>query len=225
MLLCSGSVFARHHSTIWQESRSVSLEFVSPHFTILFKQAFRALKSTLTQTVLLQLMTEQTSLLWFSNAKAFHMQPSCTILTPQIWSPSKILKHLYYFLLLRFSYLNAWISNQQSSTVYLRLFRVCWLFSTTLEMETTTWLCPTTASMMESGMRWSWIVTAENSPCDWTVVADDERLPPRLGRVRRSLLTPPWWCLETLFPQDTTAASSVGGCLRALVEWDWMNGY
>lgn len=103
MLLCSRSVFSHHHSTIWQESRSVSLEFVSPRFTILFTQPFQALKSTLTQTVLLQLMTERTSLLWFNYSKVFHNQSSGTILMPQIRSPSKILKHLYYFLLLKLS--------------------------------------------------------------------------------------------------------------------------
>lgn len=59
--------FAHRHSTIWQQSRSVGLEFVSPRFTFLFAQPLQALKSWS--------MTKQASFSFgFNNAKVFHMQ-------------------------------------------------------------------------------------------------------------------------------------------------------
>lgn len=94
----------------------------------------------------------------------------------------------------------------------LRWFRVCWLFSTTLVMETTTWPSRTSISATATGTRWSWTATAESSLCGWTAVGGGERSRPLADRVRRSSSTPPWWCSETLFPQDTTTASSVGAC-------------
>lgn len=102
----------------------------------------------------------------------------------------------------------------------LRWFRVCWLFCTTLEMKTITWRSRTSISAMASGTRWSWTVMAESSLCGWTVAGAGERSRPLADRARRSLSTQPWWCLETLFPQDTTAAFSVGPCPPASMEWD-----
>lgn len=102
----------------------------------------------------------------------------------------------------------------------LRWFRVCWLFFTTLEMETITWRSRTSISVTVSGTRWNWTVTAESSLCGWTVAGAGERSRPLADRARRSSSTPPWWCLETLFPQDTTAASSVGTSPPASMKWD-----
>lgn len=102
----------------------------------------------------------------------------------------------------------------------LRWFRVCWLFFTTLEMETTTWRSRTSISATGSGTRWSWSVTAESSLCGWTVEGAGGKSQPLADRARRSSSTPPWWCSETLFPQDTTAVSSVGASPPASVEWD-----
>ena len=124
----------------------------------------QALKSRLTWSVLLQLSTKPEQPGWLRDWKVFHMEsgsrfsthPSQNVQTPLLCFTSLVL----------LSCLNAWISNQlQFSVCPLRLFRVCWLFSTTSGTETTTWHCSTTASMMESGTRWSWIGTAESSPC------------------------------------------------------------
>lgn len=113
-----------------------------------------------------------------------------------------------------------WIPALWSSKALLcllRWFRVCWLFFTTLEMETITWRSHTSISATASGTRWSWTVTAESSLCGWMVAGAGERSRLLTARARRSLSTPPWWCLETLFPQVTTAASLVG---TSPPEWD-----
>lgn len=103
------------------------------------------------------------------------------------------------------------VLHQWSSAVCGRLFGACWLFSTTSATETTTWRCPTFAWTMGSGTRWSWTALGGSSRSGWTEAGGSKRSRPRLDKVRRSWLTPPWWCWETPFPRDTTAALSVGG--------------
>lgn len=62
-----------------------------------------------------------------------------------------------------------------SITMLFRFFRVIWLLSTTLEMETITSHCLTIAWMMETGMRWRCTDMGESSPCDLTEAEDGER--------------------------------------------------
>lgn len=111
--------FAHQHSIIWQESRSVSYEYVSPHLTVLFTQACQTLKSTTQIWNNVYCSWWQTSFLWFS------IKNLISILSPEVefWhlksrTCSKYLKRCIISCCLdSLVCLNPWISNNQSLTV------------------------------------------------------------------------------------------------------------